>query len=134
MHQTWHINHLELEAVYLALRHFLSAVQGRQVLVRTDNTAVVSYINRQGGLQSLTLHAGVWRLLLWAQSVLLVAPHWPQRPWMAEVHELLDECPWRLSTRPDLLSQAQGRMWHPQPESLNLHVWPLNGSAGAHLD
>lgn len=38
-----------------------------------------------------------------------------------EVHELLYRCPWHLPTRLDL-TQAQGRVWHPQLESLNLHV------------
>ncbi|XP_053085457.1 uncharacterized protein LOC117596033 [Pangasianodon hypophthalmus] len=32
-------------AVFLALKHFLPDLRGRHVLVRTDNTAVVSYIN-----------------------------------------------------------------------------------------
>ncbi|MGH0137348.1 UNVERIFIED_CONTAM: hypothetical protein FKN15_063663 [Acipenser sinensis] len=36
--QGLHINVLELQAVYLALQNFLQVVQGRQVLVRTDNT------------------------------------------------------------------------------------------------
>lgn len=36
-HWSWHINCLELIAVYLALSRFLPMVQGYQVLVRTDN-------------------------------------------------------------------------------------------------
>ncbi|KAK7898546.1 hypothetical protein WMY93_019399 [Mugilogobius chulae] len=236
----WHINLLEMEAVYLALHQFLPVVRGRQVLVKTDSTAVVSYINHQGGLRSPSLHARARQLLLWAQSegvslrafhlpgplntaadllsrgaphpgewrlhtqvvsqiwcrfgqalvdlfateenshcplwfsmtgppgplgtdamsqiwplgvlyafpplpllpallsrirllraqILLVAPNWPQRPWMSEVSEMLDRPPWRLPDRPDLLTQHQGRIWHPRPKALNLHVWPLNGAAG----
>ncbi|KAL0152350.1 hypothetical protein M9458_052073 [Cirrhinus mrigala] len=48
----WHINCLELLAVLLALRHFLLMLRHKHVLVRTDNTATVAYINRQGGLRS----------------------------------------------------------------------------------
>ncbi|KAI2653807.1 enzymatic polyprotein [Labeo rohita] len=52
---TWHINCLEMLAVFLALKHFLPDLRDRHVLVRTDNTAVVSYINHQGGLRSRPL-------------------------------------------------------------------------------
>ncbi|KAI2668277.1 Transposon Ty3-G Gag-Pol polyprotein [Labeo rohita] len=48
-HLTWHINCLEMLAVFLALKHFLPDLRDRHVLVRTDNTSVVSYINHQGG-------------------------------------------------------------------------------------
>lgn len=44
-----HINCLELMAVEMVLRHFLPFLVGRHVLVRTDNTKVVEYINKQGG-------------------------------------------------------------------------------------
>ncbi len=40
----WHINCLELWAVHLALRQFRPLLLGKHVLVRTDNTAAVSYI------------------------------------------------------------------------------------------
>ncbi len=46
----WHINCLELWAVHLALRQFRPLLLGKHVLVRTDNTAAVSYINRLGGI------------------------------------------------------------------------------------
>ncbi len=42
----WHINCLELWAVHLALRQFRPLLLGKHVLVYTDNTAAVSYINR----------------------------------------------------------------------------------------
>ncbi len=45
----WHINCLELWAVHLALRQFRPLLLGKHMLVRTDNTAAVSYINRLGG-------------------------------------------------------------------------------------
>ncbi len=48
----WHINCLELLAVHLALRQFRPLLLGKHVLVRTDNTAAVSYINRMGGIRS----------------------------------------------------------------------------------
>ncbi|KAI2654753.1 enzymatic polyprotein [Labeo rohita] len=48
-HLTWHINCLEMLAVFRELKHFLPDLIGRHVLVRTNNTAVVYYINHQGG-------------------------------------------------------------------------------------
>ncbi len=55
-HLTWHINCLEMLAVFRALKHFLPHLRNHNVLVRTDNTAVVSYINHQGGLRSRRLY------------------------------------------------------------------------------
>ena len=46
-----HINVLELKAVSLALRDFKDQCQNQTVLVATDNSTVVAYINKQGGTQ-----------------------------------------------------------------------------------
>lgn len=66
-----HINYLELQAVWLALQHFLPLIRGQHVLVRTDNTTVVAYVNKQGGLRSHQLHTLAHRLIIWACSHLL---------------------------------------------------------------
>ena len=46
---TDHINCLELKAVVCALQHWAPVLQGHQVMIATDNSTVVSYINKQGG-------------------------------------------------------------------------------------
>ncbi len=46
----WHINRLELGAVFLALKDFRPQLEQRHVLICTDNMSVVSYINHQGGV------------------------------------------------------------------------------------
>ncbi len=51
----WHINRLELEAVFLAQKDFQPQLEQQHVLIRTDNTSVVSYINHQGGIRSRAL-------------------------------------------------------------------------------
>ncbi len=51
-HLMWHINCLKMLAVFQALKHFFPDLKGHHVLVCTNNTSVVSYINRQGGLRS----------------------------------------------------------------------------------
>ena len=76
-----HINFLELKAVLLALRRFQHLVQGKAVLVATDNTTVVAYINKEGGMRSGSLCALLWRLLCWCslRHVVLKARHVPGR-------------------------------------------------------
>ena len=44
-----HFSCLELKVVIAALHHWVSVLQGHQVLIATDNTTLVSYINKQGG-------------------------------------------------------------------------------------
>ena len=44
-----HINHLELKAVFLALKEFQDLCLNNIVLIATDNTTVVAYINKEGG-------------------------------------------------------------------------------------
>ncbi|XP_049322641.1 uncharacterized protein LOC125782478 [Astyanax mexicanus] len=232
-----HVNVLELRAVCLALRHFLPYVENSHVLVRTDNTTVVAYINKQGGLRSLQLHRLAHRLIIWSNanllslrathvpgvsnrgadllsrghprygewklhpdvvnmvwkryglpavdlfasrenaqchqffslkdrdaplgvdalahewprallyafpplalisptlirvreaglSVILIAPNWPQKTWLAEITQMLYAQPWPLPLRRDLLSQARGEIFHPHPERLALWAWPVKG-------
>ncbi|KAI2647584.1 ORF V: Enzymatic polyprotein [Labeo rohita] len=70
-HLSWHINCLEMLAVFQGLKHFLPDLRDRHVLVRTDNTAVVSYINHQGGLRSRPLYKLAHQILVWSQGKLL---------------------------------------------------------------
>ncbi len=61
-------------------------------------------------------------------KVLLVAPLWRNQPWLSELTQLLTAAPWPVPLRRDLLSQANGTIWHPRPELWALYIWPLNGS------
>ena len=76
-----HINFLELKAVLLALKRFQQLVQGKVVLIATDNTTVVAYINKEGGMRSGSLCALLWRLLCWCnlRQIVLKARHIPGR-------------------------------------------------------
>ena len=60
-----HINYLELNRVFLALKEFQNLCSNKIVLVATDNTTVVSYINKKRGMRSGTLCALLWRILTW---------------------------------------------------------------------
>ena len=74
-----HINLLELEAVRRSALQFLDHLHGRSVLLRTDNTTVVSYINRQGGTHSPSLWRLTKDLLTWAMhhGISIHAVHLP---------------------------------------------------------
>ena len=76
-----HINYLELKGVLLALKEFTDLCTGQIVLVATDNTTVVSYINKEGGMRSGPLCALLWRILTWCsqRQVTLKARHIPGR-------------------------------------------------------
>jgi hypothetical protein len=50
-----HINHLELKAVWLSLKSLLNHVTDVHILVRSDNTTVVSCINHMGSSKSESL-------------------------------------------------------------------------------
>ena len=60
-----HVNHLELKAVFLALKEFQDLCSNNIVQVATDNTTVVAYINKDGGIKSGSLCALLWRILSW---------------------------------------------------------------------
>ena len=66
-----------LQTVFLALQEFQDLCMHKIVLVETDNTTVVSYINREGGMRSGPLCALLWRILTWCarNQVTLKAQH-----------------------------------------------------------
>ncbi|XP_059409232.1 uncharacterized protein LOC132143098 [Carassius carassius] len=119
-HLTWHINCLEMLAVLRALRYFLPDLRGHHVLVRTDNTAVVSYINHQGGLHSRRLCKLAYQILVWAQDKFLS---------LRAVH-----IPGHMNMGADILSR-QG----PRPGEWRLHtevvkqIWRVFGQAQVDL-
>ncbi len=60
--------------------------------------------------------------------IIPITPLWRNQPWVSELFQLLKAIPWPIPFRRDLLSQANGTIWHPRPELWALHVWPLEGS------
>ena len=74
-----HTNCLELKAVISALQHWAPVLQGHQVMITTDNSTVVSYINKQGGTRFPTLLRLTVDFFLWleAQNIIVQARHIP---------------------------------------------------------
>ena len=60
-----HINVLDLKAVSLALRSFKDQYQNQTVLVATDNSTVVAFINKQGGTHSVEMCALLSKIMTW---------------------------------------------------------------------
>ena len=72
-----HINWLELQAVWLTLKHFLPQLQGTAVDVISDNSTMVAYINKVGGTQSPSLCRLALDVWAWCRQhdIFLVASH-----------------------------------------------------------
>lgn len=64
-----HINVLEMRAVLLALRHFIEVVQGQPLLIATDNSTVVAYLQNQGGTHSYPLFLLCREILLFCNRI-----------------------------------------------------------------
>ena len=76
-----HTNHLELKAVFLALKEFKDLCSNNILQVATDNITVVAYINKEGRMMSGPLCALLWRFLTWCtrRQVTVKALHIPGR-------------------------------------------------------
>jgi ribonuclease HI len=77
--QSWHINSLELEALWKGLQVFRTRLERSHVVAMTDNTTVDAQIRNQGGTVSRQLTRQTTELLTWAQrhQITLTARHVP---------------------------------------------------------
>ncbi len=116
----WHINCLELWAVHLALRQFRPLLLGKHVLVCTDNTAAVSYINLLGGIRSHRVSHLALHLLLWSPT---------QFKSLRAVH-----IPGKFNRAADALLQQLSfpGEWRLHPERIRL-IWSRFGEAQVDL-
>ena len=76
---TAHINILELQAAFFALKSFVSEESNTHVQFQIDNTTAVSYVNNMGGIQSPELNMLALDIWEWAidRSIWLSAVHIP---------------------------------------------------------
>ena len=74
-----HINMLEMMAIRLALKQAKTFIHHSCIMISTDNTTVVSYINKQGGTHSPNLCVEVWKILNWSleQDTVIRVRHIP---------------------------------------------------------
>ena len=83
-----HINYLELKAAFLALKEFQDLCVGKIVLVATNNTTVVAYINKEGGMRSGPLCALLWRILVFPATSDSKSPTYP-RPFKCDSRQAI---------------------------------------------
>lgn len=103
VHRSWHINHFEIIAAFLALKLFLPQLRGCKLvdlLVRTGKMTVVLYLNLQGGF-TLPPCRLARRVLFWAQTklLLIIAVHVPGHLNSGEdllSRQSLEDGEWRL--------------------------------------
>ena len=86
------INILEIMAIRFALKKTIQFIHHSCVMISTDNIAVVSYINKQGGTYSPNLCVEVWEILHWClkHDIVLRIRHIPGK------FNILAECFSRL--------------------------------------
>ena len=63
-----HINILEMKAILLALKEFQHILSNSSVMIMTDSSSIVAYLQREGGTHSPTLCMEVWETLLWCHK------------------------------------------------------------------
>ncbi|KAK9399508.1 hypothetical protein NXF25_012527 [Crotalus adamanteus] len=71
--------------------------------------------------------AVIRKLLLEGAELILLVPHWPRRPWFADLVDLSISPPWKIPA--DRISLSQGQLQHPDPQWLQLAAWHLKGRA-----
>ncbi|KAL0159972.1 hypothetical protein M9458_043697, partial [Cirrhinus mrigala] len=101
-------------------KHFLPDLRDCHVLVYTNKTVVVYYINHQGGLRSRPLYKLAHQILLWSQDKLLS---------LRAVH-----VPGHLNMGADILSRQGQRPgeWMLHPEVVK-QIWRVFGQAQVDL-
>ena len=108
-----HNNFLELKVVLLALKHCKYLSRNQTVLIATDNTTLVAYINKEGGMKSGSLCALLWRLIVQPEEHCATGPLYT-RPVELDSRQALTSQPSypdRMVSSPwDLLQIC--RMWH----------------------
>ncbi|KAI2645853.1 Transposon Ty3-G Gag-Pol polyprotein [Labeo rohita] len=115
-----HINYLELLTVFLALKHFVQFLRNHHVLIRSDNTTTVAYVNRQGGTRSPQLHSLAQKLIVWGRK---------------HFHSLrATHVPGIMNAGADLLSRGNPRYseWSLHPQVVG-QLWKRFGRAAVDL-
>ena len=112
--QTQHINLKEMMAVWKTLNHFQNQLRNKCILVATDNTSVVCYLNKKGGTKSQALLDLTVKILLWCQqqNIILKARHIPGRlnvitDQLSRLHQIVST---EWSIHPNVLLQIK-QIW-----------------------
>ena len=107
-----HINVLECRAVWLALATLHGNLRNTSILLSTDNTTTMAYINREGGTKSPAMYYVTRDLLLWCHSrgIRLKAVHILGS--MNVMADLLSRDARTINTEWSLHPQVTTQLWH----------------------
>ncbi|XP_058049297.1 uncharacterized protein LOC131203279 [Ahaetulla prasina] len=72
-----------------------------------------------------TIPKVIRKMLREQAELILLAPHWPRRPWFADLVALSVVPPWKLPQTK--ISLSQGQLTHPDPQWFKLTAWRLSG-------
>ncbi|XP_068707254.1 uncharacterized protein [Montipora foliosa] len=114
-----HINYLELLAAFHALQCF--APNHSRICLQTDNSTVVGYINKMGGMVSPSLNHLTRKLWVWylERKISVVAQHIPGKDNMYEDYHsrnFNERIEWSL--HPTVLRWITQRLWYPEIDLL----------------
>ncbi|XP_047993797.1 uncharacterized protein LOC125232207 isoform X1 [Leguminivora glycinivorella] len=148
----YHINYLELFAVFLALKSLAADVTNCAILLRIDNTTAISYINRMGGIQFPHLNDLARSIWQWCEERHI----WLYASYVNTKHNYADEesrkinpdTEWELSAHafdtiikilgnPDVdlfASRANAKCdvfvsWRQEPDAMAVDAFTLNWSS-----
>ncbi len=112
-----HINLLELWAVQRSVAAFEEIVTGHKILIQSDSSTVVAYLNKQGGTRSSLLCAHTLKFLTWCREreIAVTAAH------IAGVTNVLADdlsrglktAPTECSLAPHIVQTVFDRMFYP---------------------
>ena len=112
--------HADSDYSGVALKGFQDFCSDKIVLVATDNTTLVSYINKEGGMRLGPLCALLWRILTWCTTnqVTLKARHRPAKRGSRPAIQARPDHPNRVvspSSSFPAYSAYHGRIWTHTP-------------------
>ena len=147
-----HINCQELLAAYLAIKSFVKDQSNICVLLRTDNSSALTYINKFGGTVSQELNQIAKELWTWCfqRNITITAAFLPGVSNVAADHEsrhMMDRSDWRLNPQifekinqifgPQEVDLFASRLttqlptyvsWRPDPSAWAIDAFTLNWS------
>jgi len=146
-----HINVLELKAVYLGLQSLCSSETGVHILVRSDNTCAISYVNNMGGCRSPECNAIAQSIWSWAieRNIWISASYIPGKENVADEKSRVfhDETEWKLNEEVfhsivdkwgmPVIDMFASRLnyqidkyvsWGPDPKAFQIDAFSLNWS------
>lgn len=147
---SFHINYLELLAIFMGLKCFVKDMSECSILLRVDNTTALSYINRMGGIQFPHLNNLTREIWQWCEqrNIFLFASYINTRDNVeadAESRKINVDTEWELSDKafriiveklgqPDIdlfATRTNAKCpiyisWKPDPDALTVDAFTVN--------